>query len=303
MKRFLLLTYLCLFFSIQVIAQEKTVTVKDAQAFLDAIAPNTTIIVDIQGSNNYGEENWMDLMLTDSTKKSDYYRFEYLFEQQREIIIHHVRNLKIVGKGKNKTHVVNQNAYADILTFESCENITIQDIKLGHGYSVGTCVGGVVNFINTKTVDINRAVLYGSGIYGIISDNLTQLTCSNTSIEGCSYGILDLKNSSDLQFNICRFSDNAQMDMVLAENCKNVVMTQCYFKNNYVYEIDYEYYLFNLKNTVVILKDCTFLNNHFPFFCNDKEAVQFIATKPAFEEFYKSKTLGSNNFAQGLFKK
>ncbi len=270
--------------SISIKAQtNKVIVVDNANQFVDAIGSDRTI--QLKGNTIYLSE-------VDETKSGEKYIFEEEYDGH-ELVIFDVTNLKIIGATDNPVKIVTKPVYGDVIVFENCDNITIENVDAGHGPEKGGCSGGVFNFINSKNITINKSILYGSGIEGITAQNVTYLKCNNTIIRGCTYSIITLNNCNNFEFNDCEFSDNEEFDLVNIHNSKTIKFYSCAFSNNRTGTDEYsDYSLFNVTNsTAVSLKDCKIESNLTSYFCKKENTVEMTNTK-----------LENNSFKKGKFK-
>lgn len=234
-------------------AQEK-VTVSTARDFVDAISSNK--IIEISENSN--------LILSDlpAGESGKYYKLNDVEDGKSELVIMNVSNLTIKGLGTNKVKITTKPEYGEVLIFENCNNITIENIYAGHGPRKGLCSGGVFCFNNSKNIVINNCTMYGCGTCGIDGENVTGLKCNNSEIKGCSYGIVGLIKYNNVEFNDCKFYDNVGIgDLFYISNCMNVKVTGCTIENNT--EADGEFSsLINAEKCIsVVFKNCRIENN------------------------------------------
>lgn len=182
-------------------AEPTSVTVKNADEFLAAVAPNTEIIIDAKE---------IDL----STAKEygggpqKYYRWLDNFDGPG-LWITDVKNLTIRSKdGKTKNHTISAvPRYADVLLFSGCENIVLSGFTAGHTKEPGECAGGVLNFENCMNVTINDCGMFGCGILGVSAASCTQMTLRKCDIYECSYGGISMHNTTGILLEDCTFRD------------------------------------------------------------------------------------------------
>lgn len=167
--------------------------------FLSAIASNTTVYLtdgayDLSDAENYGAFG------TDAYYWMDAY-------DGPGLIIHNVNNFHIVGAGKGKTSINAIPRYADVLTYENCEDISITGVTLGHSEAPGSCSGGVLRFDRTDSASIQDCGLYGCGILGISAAECNNVAIDNTEIYDCSQGAVYLSACNDVRFTNCSIHD------------------------------------------------------------------------------------------------
>ena len=167
----------------------------------------------------------------------------------RELIIRNIHGLTL--RGESGAHLVVDAAYANVLSFENCDNIRIENLTLGHAVEKGFCTGGVIYLRNCNNVEIVNCDLYGCGTYGIEALDCSNVKVENTVIRDCSYGGLTLSYCDDVQFTDCdivRCGDNDATVTVLATN--NLKFDRCRFAQNTGST------LFLLNEEPVMLNDC-----------------------------------------------
>ncbi|WP_375560526.1 right-handed parallel beta-helix repeat-containing protein [Bernardetia sp. OM2101] len=264
----------------------KTVTVTTVQEFLNAIASNTTI--QLKGHSFHISD------LAQPNRSGTNYKFVEVYDGY-ELLIHDVKNLKIVGLGDTPVRLYAKPEYGNVLSFERCNTITIENVDAGHGASKGSCVGGVFKIVNTDNFFIKNTVMYGSGIEGITTDNVTNLVCSNSFIRSCTYSIMTLTGSENIRFEGCVFEDNKEYDLVNITGCSNVSFKGCSFEKNRTAEsTSYsDYSVFKVtKSNKIVLENCFVEANAADYLCNDANALTL-----------KNTEINHNDFTKGKFKK
>jgi len=204
------------------LARQQRVSVSTVEEFVKAIQPNRTLKLAA------GEYNLSSLP-TDF--RTEYVQFNEVFDGH-EFVISKVENLKIVGTGDLATKIVTKPRYADVLEFQDCRNIWLENFEATHSPDKGSCVGGVVAYRNCQDLVIRNTILEGSGTIGINGQQINNLFCKNTIITGCTYGILCLSNTETVTFEDCQFKDNQEFDLVSVFNTKEIRFKDCEFSNN-----------------------------------------------------------------------
>ena len=181
-------------------AGTKEVHVTTADQFTAAIASDTTVFIDVPQldlttCSDYGKGASEDLEYPEFGDKN--YAWGYCFDGS-ELWIDHVSNFHIVGG-----EIVTQPRYANVLTFNYCSNVTLENVRLGHTPEQGSCRGGVLELQNSDNFIIEGCDLYGCGIMGIHTYNMQGLHVQNTLIHDCSNGAAMLEDSNDVAFIGC----------------------------------------------------------------------------------------------------
>lgn len=183
-------------------AGERTqVKVKNVDEFLAAIAPDTEIILadgeyDLSTARGYG---------TDSTP---YWFWSEEFDGP-SLVITGLGNLVIRSEsGDVKKCVISAvPRYADVLSFRSCSDVTVQGITAGHTVEPGYCMGGVLNYRGCRGVLVENCGLYGCGILGVQAEICSDVTVKHCDIYECSYGGIRMSEVNGARIENCKFRD------------------------------------------------------------------------------------------------
>ena len=209
-------------------SKEIIIDVSNANEFVDAIGSNRIIrlISDI------------DLSRIDTNKFGNYYVVQDC-HIGHELVIRNVSNMSIVGvsigssKEDTMTSIITPFTYANVLMFESCNNVRILSINAGHWPEESVCGGGVFYFKNCDNIIIENSRMYGSGIQGIQAKNVSYLKCNNSIIDGCSYNIMSLLNVNNCRFYNCKFYNNeAWFQLIQIHKSHKIVFEKCIISDN-----------------------------------------------------------------------
>ena len=195
---------------------QKEVRVANAEEFLNAIGPDTKIILDcelldLSTAPNYGKDG------------GRYYSWEDTFDGP-QLVISQVDNLTITAEGDDiKAHTISAvPRYANVLSFRFCTNLTLSGFTAGHTGEPGFCMGGVLDFRDCRQVKVDRCGLYGCGILGITGNGGDHMTVTNCDIYECSNGGISIVGMDDLTIENTTFRDLGGPD-VFVRNCKNAL--------------------------------------------------------------------------------
>lgn len=187
------------------VAEDEVIYVSTAGEFLGAIAPD--VVIELAP----GTYNLTEYLRETSDKVSDYVARGFTDGWQTEI--HEVERLTIRGAKGGKVEVVAEPRYSDVLYFNDCSDIAIENITFGHTIEQGNCEGAVLAFDYCRKISLDGLDLYGCGTYGVVADHTVGIALKDCIIRECSYGIVDLL-SSDGVFEDCTFRDNGGFDML-----------------------------------------------------------------------------------------
>ena len=242
MKRLTLILTICLtaVMGMQAHATQKEITVGTAQELIDALGSNRTVVIKDGAELNLSDilDNMQLFRRMGYLWTGDYYAerdgdkelkvsCERFDGRQFELV--NVRNLTIRG-GKNCKLIVRPR-YANVLNFYKCRNIRLERLTLGHTEE-GYCEGGVIYAENSENISIANCDLYGCGTYGLEINHVNKLAMERTVIRDCSYGIMQILNSSDCTFTDCDFVRCRQFDLVGVRNSQDTRFVRCRFAQN-----------------------------------------------------------------------
>ena len=204
--------------------EETVIRVSTADAFLNAIAPGAVIEL---APGTYNLTEYLDGVSDDI---SDYVERGFCSDGwQAEV--NRVDGLTIRGAESDSVVVVVEPRHADVLYFNACSDITIENVTFGHTIEPGNCDGAVLDFSSCQNVTLNALDLYGCGTYGVAAEHTTGITLSDSIIRDCSYGIISLNVCGDVTAKSCTFKDNNGYDL-LSINNSFVHFDGCAFTGN-----------------------------------------------------------------------
>ena len=97
--------------------------------------------------------------------------------------------------------------YANVLSFQFCDNINLQNFTAGHTKETGLCSGGVLAFQNCSTVKIDTCRMYGCGTLGIEAYSSNTMTVNGCEIYDCNQGGAYFGQTDGITFTDCRIHD------------------------------------------------------------------------------------------------
>lgn len=211
-----------------------TKTVSTVDELLDAIAPNTEIVLyagdyALQEASDYGAEG------------SEYYSWETDMNGGYALSLTGVNDLTIHGSGREATSILTASRYADVLRLTDCTNIRLEGFTAGHteepeAYS---CVGNVLVLQDSAHISMHDLGLFGCGVIGLVAENTGAMELTDSSIYDCSHSAIKLNDASGLVVERCLFYDigtaevngTAIFDMTKTGAVK---ITDCEIAENYV---------------------------------------------------------------------
>ncbi len=262
---------LCLINPEAAIAQRtKTVSVSTADEFIESIGSNRTIKL---------KAKRFVFSKLNARRFTGSVRLVPVFDGF-QIEISDVKNLRI--EGEVLTKLLTSHRYAYVLSFRNCENIVIDQVEAGHAPIQGYCTGGVFAFYNSKNIQVNNSVLFGSGTEGITLEGVEQAKFDNLTIRSCTYGIMTLKGASEVEFVKCRFTDNQEYDLINIYDSENISFTECTIDLNRAGTgADYDNYAlinapltYGAYKTVATFRKCVIEDNHCQYLLRSDTAVK-----------------------------
>lgn len=238
MRRIITLSCLA-FIAVVAFAAQKRIMVNTAEEFIKALGSNREVVV----CNEDG------LLLTPAIERmarnKELKMFDYstdglqtgiMYDQDTDgigLYISGIKNLTITSnvKGDRRSIEVTPR-YVNVLTFVNCENIKLTDLLLGHTKD-GYCSNGVVGFSKCKDISIDNCGLFGCGTEGVELRESSHFTMTDSEIFRCSYYIMHIIGSSDVNFTNCVFYENREFEQVtVTSSCTDVVFDHCVFTDN-----------------------------------------------------------------------
>ena len=208
---------------------EGAVEVGTVDELLAAIAPNTTIVLRegeyiLSTASDYGTE-----YLT------GYYRWELIYGGS-QLVISQLPGLKLQGQGQ--VSILAQPRYAEVVSFNECWDLQLENITFGHTTAPGACSGGVLNLVDCDNVTLDNCRLFGCGTMGISAWNSQYVTLRNSQIDSCSYGAVSATGCCDLRLEDCTLKDcgltqdGAGNNLLFADHCKGFALVNCEITGN-----------------------------------------------------------------------
>lgn len=179
--------------------ERQEIHVSTVDELLGAIAPYTTIYLDaeefdLSTASDYGQG------------RGGWYSWVETYDGP-ELQLHDLEGLTLVGGGMGVTLLSAVPRYADVLSFENCRDISLEDMTLGHRIEPGYCSGDVLELDWCEGVSVTRCGLFGCGEVGINASCCSSLAVTETNIYDCSYLGAQLDRVQDAQFTACSVTD------------------------------------------------------------------------------------------------
>ena len=237
--------------------REAQVYVSNAADLMKYIGPGREIHLH---AGVYNLTEWVKQILSeDNLDTGNPYVMLDLVNDGYEIVIHDVRNLTINTDGyltQGKVELVVEPRYANVLTFDDCDQIVLSGMTMGHTTAQGYCTGGVLCFRDCGRAALTGMDLYGCGTYGIVGLRTDSIQTVDSVIRECSYGLLELTKVKDVGFGDCVFRDCTGFDMLCLRE-SGATFQSCSFQNN-VWDEDFCHFLAIDADSAATFRACTF---------------------------------------------
>lgn len=188
------------------------VSVRTADEFLAAVCSDTLIRleadIDLTTALSYGK-----------VVNSAFFRWDKEFDGYA-LVIYNVEDFSIVSDNGHVISTVPR--YANVLTFEHCEDILLDGVTVGHTEQPGTCSGGVLSFDRCDEIEIIGCHLYGCGIIGIDATQCEDVHVISTEIFDCSDYAVRLQTVKEFSFLQCDIHDCGTPAICLFDGCKKI---------------------------------------------------------------------------------
>ncbi len=317
----------CICYSQEPEIQEiNVIKVSNGTELLQAIAPNTTIELTAaeyrlpcpdpqENSDNSGDGSD-----SEEPVHTDYVNFDFF----SGYTIRSLDNLTIIGKEKSKAHVYIRKSKGAVFGFDSCTNIRLQNLKLGHQPPAGKILrlcgditAPVIDLRSySKNIIIDKCDLYGTGNWGIVGYSAEDITVIDTNIYDCNIGLARLMDSKAVKFITCNFHDNTTgryaKDNWFGFGNSSVIFDKCRITNNkftlrpedltsndyYILHGEKQYLVYMGKEYdtfgtgSVEFRNCVFSDNDFEQITDMPESVAFINSDPTSKKSAAQSALG-----------
>lgn len=199
------------------------IRVSTVDELLNAIAPGASIfleagVYDLSSAEGYGAVG------------GEYYYWQESYDGP-ELIISGVDGLTIEAESADAATICAEPRYADVLSFESCSNITLKNFTAGHTEEPGSCTGGVLYLDGCTYVTVEGCALYGCGVVGINATGCRTMTVNGCEIYDCSYDGINLHTCSGVSILSTEIHDNGGCGIYL-NSCSDVAVDGCLIHDN-----------------------------------------------------------------------
>ena len=218
------------------------IVVSDVKSFLNAIKSDVTIRLK---AGDYDLESASAAMASNEYAKVE----PETINSSAGLTLKGINGLKLIGE--EGTRVITSDYIADVLRLVDCKDIEIKNIFFGHP-KLALCIGGVIDLINSERIQFDNCTLHGCGTTGIYTEGTNGLVVSNSTIQECTIGLVEAKNSSNFHFQDSKFIKSHGSIGFDFKTTSNVKLDGCTIQGN-----NYTEMLFKVEKPRVVLKNCT----------------------------------------------
>ena len=208
----------------------REVTCNDTKGLIAALVKNSYICI---APNTYN--------LLDHIEDIDNVEVEEVYDG-KELIIRDINNVFIKGNG---SELVVEPRYATVLTFVDCQDIVLEDMKIGHTLA-GECSGAVLRFVNCSNIRLKNLELYGCGTYAINARD-SNLYVENCKIHSCTDGALEFCGTKCVLDNVEIFDCKDTLSSIISAYESDIIISDSTIRNCWSKE-----YIVEVHNTVII---------------------------------------------------
>lgn len=162
----------------------------------------------------------------------------------QQLALVNIKNLVI--KGEKNSSIEVDPRYSYCIYFINCENCEVHNLTMGHTEG-GYCSGGVIGVKGGRMFLVKDCDLYGCGTYGLDLMGTSDFSMFNSNIHDCTYGIMQLRNSTAVMFNHCDFFNNREYTLIEGINNQGLTFNDCRFFANWgdapLFGIEQTFYL------------------------------------------------------------
>ncbi|MBR5376276.1 MAG: right-handed parallel beta-helix repeat-containing protein [Lachnospiraceae bacterium] len=245
----------------------ETVTVSSLEELINNMDSNKKVILK-DGTYDFSA---LDKRYIDDDHKKHLLGSDEIEDGYRTYTISDLSNFCIEAEHPGKVLICTREAYDPVMFFRYSNNLTLRGLVCGHEVEPGYCSGSVIGFEGGSGITVDSCSLYGCGTYGIELHGCDHVNVTGSEIYECTYGLLDIYDSSDLDFENCTFRDSKDMTMICIQNGTDIMFRKCTFKDNHINPSYSSCYFVDLSEySDAVFEDCTFEDNEYDLFSNRK---------------------------------
>lgn len=234
-------------------AYKSTIIVSSIEELVAAVGNDTCIVLKA-GTYNFSKLDGSEL----NNPSIEVSAFGGIYE----FTISGVSNLSIEAETDAEVTIVTEYAADPVLCFEYCSSIRLKGLTCGHDVAPGYCSGSVISAYRIKGLSIEDCRLYGSGTYGVETDESADITVKNTDIYECTVGIIRLYDTWNTAISDCRFYRNKGYSMFSFSDSYDILVEDTeIFENETIFTAPYPEAIEYTGSEGITFKNCVFRDN------------------------------------------
>lgn len=249
------------------------VEVTDGVSLLAAIQPNRTIRL-LPGDYNIGADEVLAILQDDQNKQFPYVYYKSNMSgksMNQGIVIANVDHLTILAEEQQEIYT--PKTTDTVLNFESCSDVTLSGILVGHKPERGdACVADVISTAECRDLIFSNCELYGCGNGGVYIENSSSITFTDSIIRDCTdmaiyiYGGTDVSFHRTEMFGIGTTSKYINSLVQITDDSKNILFSECSIHDNGNWESVLKTALFLVDDREELtLTNCDIYNNDYQY--------------------------------------
>ena len=173
--------------------EEKVVVVTDVAGLLGALSPHTAVEIDadelaLDSAPDYGFSYSFGAYTWESVNPGEY-----------ALVIHDLDGLTIRSSREGGTKMLTGATNANVITFRSCRDLTLEGLTLGHRGEPGICMGDVLFFDGCEDALVRGCDLFGCGVTAVNAWSCTRLTLEKCTLRDCSAAAINAVLCTNVQ--------------------------------------------------------------------------------------------------------
>jgi hypothetical protein len=245
------------------------IVVSDLEGFIKAIAPGATIVLQGGGVTIPGHPFREETKSLPDDYGNPYVSWTYEYDGYG-LTVTGVTGLTIKGGRSRRSPFINTSTMTEVLGFEDCADIVIENISAGHSPRLEDgdgCVQVVFLFENCQNITIRNTGMYGCGTHGLWLYRVGGMVVEDSEIYECSQGLFAAYIAVDVTFRNTIFRDTFSYDgeYISLSDSENILFENCVFRDNYIggssYWMDYSAFFSLSTSQDVVVRECDFINN------------------------------------------
>ena len=193
--------------------EPETIVVGTTAELMEALGNRTTILL---APGEYNITEWLERHSEELkgwfwVDRPEYAQGPYLYDASDgpELVLAGYRDLTLRSRDpESPASIVCSPRYANVLTFQYCTRLRLENLILGHTPEQGNCSGAVVNLESCVSPLLADCELYGCGTYGVTAWYCPDIAVEGCEIHDCTYGCATVYYSrcdfTDCDFHDCR---------------------------------------------------------------------------------------------------